>query len=409
MNKSILTKYAKLIIKSGVNLEKGQTLVVRADVIAAPLVREVARCAYKNGAANVIVKWGDEQLDVLGYSHRTVENLTDIRPYTVAERDEWADKKYPFVAIVSDDPDLLASVDSGKVSASRRAAAAAFKRWRDGELAGEFHWTIVAYPSAAWAKKVFPDLSPARAVKELEGCIIKAVRLDAADPIAAWEEHSARLASLCARLNRENIASLRYVSGSGTDITVGLPDNYVFMGGSEKGQDGRMYNANMPTEEVFSAPHRDKVDGIVHATLPLSRQGKIIDKFWMRFESGRVVDFGAQQGYDVLKNIIETDEGSHRLGEVALVPYDSPIRQTGILFYETLFDENASCHFALGGAYASSVEGGENMREEERLAAGLNVSNEHVDFMIGSRDLEITATRKDGSVFKVFEKGNFAI
>lgn len=408
MNKNILKIYAKLIIKSGVNLEKGQTLVIRADINAAPLVRETAEAAYKAGAANVIIKWGDEPLSVLGYQYRTAENLTDVPGYMVDERNEWADKKYPFVAIVSDDPDLLSGCDSGKVSAATRASAMAFKRWRDGELSNEFHWTIAAYPSAAWARKVFPGLSTAAAVRRLWDCIIKAVRLDAKDPIAAWQEHSARLGALCARLNGENIDRLHYKSSSGTDITVGLPEHYVFMGGSENGQDGRPFNANMPSEEVFTAPHRERVDGIVYATLPLSRQGRIIDKFWIRFEKGRVTDFGAEQGYDVLKNIIETDEGSHRLGEVALVPFDSPISGMGVLFYETLFDENASCHFALGGAYASSVTGGESMPENERLKIGLNVSHEHVDFMLGSRDLEITATRKSGSTFKVFENGNFA-
>lgn len=408
MKKTILNKYAKLIVKSGVSLRRGQTLVVRADIEAAELVRAVTEAAYKSGAENVIVKWGDEALTVLGYKYRTTESLTHIPQYMIDERDEWADKKYPFVAIVSDDPDLLSSCDGGKVSAAARASAAAFKRWRDGELASEFHWTIAAYPSPAWAKKVFPSLTGKAAVKALEDCIIKAVRLDAKDPVKAWKEHSARLSAVCARLNAENIASLHYTSELGTDLTVGLPENYVFMGGSEKGQDGRLFNANMPSEEVFTAPHREKADGIVYASLPLARQGRIIDKLWIKFESGRVSGFGAEKGYDVLKNIIETDEGSHRLGEVALVPFDSPIQNMGVLFCETLFDENASCHFALGGAYASSVTDGESMTEEQRLAAGLNVSHEHVDFMVGTRGLEITAARRDGSTFKVFSNGNFA-
>ena len=408
MNKTILKKYASLIIKSGVALKKGETLVLRADINACPLVRAVTERAYKSGAARVIVKWNDEALAPLEYKYRTKENLACVEQYAADERNDWAERKYPFVAILSGDPDLLSEADSDKVSAHMRAQGSAFKRWRDGELSNEFHWTIVAYPSEAWAKKVFPDLPKAAAVKKLEDCIISAVRLNEVDPADAWAAHSARLGGLCDRLNGERIARLHYKSGNGTDITVGLPENYVFMGGSEKGQDGCVFNANMPTEEVFTAPHKDTAEGIVYSTLPLARQGKIIDKFWIKFSRGRVVDFGAQQGYDVLKNIIETDEGSHRLGEVALVPYDSPIQNMGVLFYETLFDENASCHFALGGAYALSVAGGEKLSQADREAAGLNASNEHVDFMLGSADLEITATRTDGSTFKVFKNGSFS-
>ena len=408
MNKATLTKYADLIIRSGVNLKKGQTLVIRSDINAYPLVRAVCKKAYKRGAAKVIVKWSDEKLAQLDYTYQNVCTLGNVEQYIIDERNEWADKKFPFVAIVSDDPDALESCDSNKVSARIKAMSAATKRWRNAELANEFNWTIAAYPSKEWAAKVFPKEKISVAVKKLEDCIIKASRLDCCDAVGAWKEHSARLRKLCDKLNAANISSLHYKSANGTDITVGLPDNYVFLGGSEQGLSGVPFNANIPSEEIFTAPHRLHVDGIVYSTLPLARQGKIIDKFWLKFESGRVVDFAAEQGCDVLKNIIETDGGSHYLGEVALVPYDSPIQNMGVLFYETLFDENASCHFALGGAYASSVAGGEGMSEEQRFAAGLNESNEHVDFMVGSRDLEITAITKDGGTFKVMSGGNFA-
>ena len=276
----------------------------------------------------------------------------------------------------------------------------------DKAMSNKIKWTIIAYPHPEWAKLMFPDLDEKDAYKKLGKYIAKTTRVDNDDPVAAWGEHAENLRRRCELLNAAKIKSFRYRNKLGTDVVVGMPENYVFAGGAEE-CNGETFNANMPTEEIFSAPDCNRVDGIIKAAMPLCYNGKIIEGITLKLKDGAIIDFDAKTNKDVLKGIIETDEGSRRLGEIALVPYDSPISKLNTLFYETLFDENASCHFAIGRAYPTCVKGGDEMDSATLKKAGINESDVHVDFMVGTKDLEITAETADGKTISVFENGNF--
>ncbi len=410
MNAKILSTYADLIIRTGVNLQKGEMLVINAPIDSRGLVEKVVKSAYKAGARNVEVQWLDDKISRLNYKYRSKKELTKIPDWVIKQKDHYIDEKIAFLRILSDNPESLKGVNPEKVAAARRASGKALAKFRDYTGSNKLRWCIAAYPQKDWAKKMFPELSPSAAMKKQWKYIAETMRLNCDDPIKAWEKHQQEISRRCEILNGAKIKTFTYKNSLGTNFTVGMPQGYIFCGGAEKGAlDGIRFTANMPTEEVFSCPDRRTANGKLVAAMPLCRNGQIIKNFWFTFENGKITDYGAEEGYENLKSIIETDEGSHYLGEIALVGYNSPIRNLNTLFYETLFDENASCHFAIGDCYPTCLQGGGELTKDELLSSGLNSSIEHVDFMVGTSDLEITATCEDGKQLKIFENGEWVI
>ncbi|MBO4323546.1 MAG: aminopeptidase [Clostridia bacterium] len=410
MKKSEIKKYAELIVSHGVNIQKNQPLVILSPVSAAELTEELAKAAYKRGAADVEVIWSDEIISRLGFKNKSVKELSYVPAWQVEQREEFIRRNIAYLGILSDDPDAFKGLSVKKLSASRRARGKAFEKFRSYTSSNKIRWCLFGYPSKKWAKKMFPSLTPKQALEKQWEYIAKTMRLDEDDPIKAWEIHQKKLADRCKFLNDAKIKYFRYKNSIGTDFTIGMPKGYRFCGGAEIGAlDGVPFTANMPTEEVFSSPDRSTANGTLVSAMPLCRNGQIIKDFYLKFDKGRIVDFGAKEGYDNLKSIIDTDEGSHYLGEIAIIGYNSPIRQLDTLFYETLYDENASCHFAIGDCYPACLDGGENMSEEELKEHGLNSSIEHVDFMVGTSDLSIVAECEDGREIIIFKDGDWSI
>lgn len=404
-----LDRYAALVIKQGVNLKKGELVSISSPVGAADFAEAIAKAAYENGASEVVMLWNDPLIGKLAYQYESKETLTDIPAHEVAKRDYILDKKGVYICILSDIPGLLKDVDPALVADRGRASNLALHRFRESTNVNETRWCLVAYPNAAWAKQMFPGLPEEQAVEKQWEYLHKTLRLDREDFLGAWNEHRENLAKRSKYLNDAKIVKFHYKNSLGTDFEIGMPKGYIFTGAVERSRGGVEFTANMPTEEVFSSPDRLTANGTLVAAMPLVRNGVIIENFAITFEKGRISDYRAEKGYETLKQIIETDEGSHYLGEIALIGYDSPIRKLGALFYETLFDENASCHFAIGRAFPTCIEGGDGMTREQLETAGLNYSLQHVDFMVGTADLEITATCEDGRVIPVFKCGNWVI
>lgn len=408
MKKVILEKYARLIVKAGVNLQKGQILVISAPVTCADFAREIAQIAYQEGAKDVVMNWRDDLFSRVRFLHAPEEVFEEFPQWRKEFYVSYARLGAAFLTIEDDDPEVMKGVNPERIMKNIKTTQTAVKEYRDRLMSNRNPWCIAAIPSAAWAKMVFPEVSEGEAIEKLWEEIFKTVKADTEDPVASWEEHKSNLKRSLGFLNTNNFRLLRYKNSLGTDLTVELPDGHVWLGGSEYTPEGIEFIANMPTEEVFTLPKKSGINGKVVSSKPLSYNGSIIDKFTITFKDGRIVDYAAEKGYDTLKNIIDTDEGAHYLGEVALVPYDSPISKSGILFYNTLFDENASCHLAIGKAYPICMKNSENMTKEQLENAGVNDSFTHVDFMIGSRDLEITGITVDGKEVPVFRNGNFA-
>lgn len=405
----MLKKYASLIVGTGVNVQKGEEVYVNAPIVAAKFALAVAEAAYKRGAKKVTLIYNDELFTKLRYENEQKDVLAEVEAWHIARMDNAVEKRAAYISILAEDPMLLSKVDPDLIAAVSKARRTALKKFYDATMSNQIKWCIAAHPSEAWAKKIFPKESPEKAVEKLWEMIFAVMRLEGDDPVKAWEKHVEDLGKRSKFLNKHRFASLRYKNSIGTDFTVGLPDDYVFMGGGDKAANGCVFIANMPTEEVFSAPHKDKAEGKLVSSMPLVFSGSVIDNFSLTFKGGKVVDFSAEKGYDVLKNLLDTDEGMRRLGEVALVQYDSPISNLKTLFYNTLFDENASCHFALGRAYPSCVKNGDDLPPETLAKMGLNSSIEHVDFMIGTKDLSIVGIKADGSEIEIFKNGNFVI
>lgn len=402
-----LYKYAELLVDVGINITDGKRLYIRATADALPLVRLVTKIAYERGSKEVKVSLSDDTIARLNATYRTEEELAVIHDFQVAERMYYSDEKAGFLSIISSSPELLKDVSPKKLQAMQVANGQAFKEF-SSRTQSDFHsWCVAGYPSVEWARLVYPELSDDDAVNALLELILYTVRADVSNPVEAWIEHDKTLHSKVDYLNDKQFTALRY-EAPGTDLTIGLPENHLWAGASSTDSNGDSFMANMPTEEVFTAPDKNRVNGYVSNTLPLSHGGNIIDDFKLTFKDGEVVEYTAEKGYEILKNIISTDAGAKRLGEVALVPFDSPISNKGILIYNTLFDENASCHIALGSAYAFSLQGGKEMSREELDRAGLNDSITHVDFMIGSEKLNIYGVDKDGNETPVFIEGNWA-
>lgn len=404
-----IEKYAKLVLNTGVALKKGQELVVRCPIERADLAREITRQAFKIGAKDVIVQWKDEQLDKIKFDNCNAEYFENVPEWLALLNNSYAEKNACFITVSGNDPDLLSDVDPKKLINLNKASHNAFKKFYEKIDKGMLVWNIIAAPTKAWALKVFPNDSEEDAVNKLWDAIFKAVRVDKDDPIKEWEKHNESFKQKVKLLNDSQFTKLHYKNSLGTDLVIGMPKNHIWAGGGEYTKDNTYFCPNMPTEEIFTAPQYNDVNGVVYSSMPLNYNGNLIKDFSFTFKDGVIVDYSAKQGLEVLKEIFETDEGSKRLGEVALVPYNSPISNMNILFYNTLFDENASCHLAIGSAYQMCVEGGLEMNKEELIKAGLNTSITHIDFMIGTADLSIVATDKEGNEVAIFKDGNWAL
>ncbi len=402
-----LKEFARLVVKVGVNLQKGQELVVNTPIECADFARLIAEAAYQNGASLVTMMYSDEKFLKLKYQNTAPELLEQIPSYVAEARNSIADRKAAYVVIASEDPEIFADVDPDAVTKASRALRAACSRFYDASMSNAIRWCVISAPCVGWAKKLFPDLSDEEALEKLWQLIFKTMRLDTPDAVKAWEEHQSNLERRVKILNEANLKTLTYRNSLGTNFSIGLPEKYVFIGGAERALDGVKFTANMPTEEIFTAPDLRTANGTLVSSMPLCHNGNLIVDFKLRFENGRIVEYSAAQGFDTLKNIIETDEGAHFLGEIALVQHDSTISNLNTLFYNTLFDENASCHFAIGKAYPC-VSDAETLTKEEMKARGLNQSIEHVDFMVGTKDLSVIGTKENGEELVILKDGNFA-
>ncbi|HCY8889953.1 TPA: aminopeptidase [Staphylococcus aureus] len=408
--KEKLQQYAELLVKVGMNVQPKQPVFIRSSVETLELTHLIVEEAYHCGASDVRVVYSDPTLKRLKFENESVEHFAnhELKSYDVEARMDYVKRGAANLALISEDPDLMDGIDSQKLQAFQQQNARAFKGYMESVQKNQFPWVVAAFPSKAWAKRVYPELSVEEAYIKFIDEVFDIVRIDGNDPVENWRQHIANLSVYAQKLQQKNYHALHYVS-EGTDLTVGLAKNHIwedatsYVNGKEQA-----FIANIPTEEVFTAPDRNRVVGYVTNKLPLSYNGTIIDQFKLMFKDGEIIDFSAEKGEAVLKDLINTDEGSRRLGEVALVPDDSPISNRNTIFYNTLFDENAACHLAIGSAYAFNIQGGTEMTVEEKIASGLNDSNVHVDFMIGSSDLTIYGIFEDGSKELVFENGNWA-
>ena len=406
MKKTVLREYAKLIVRCGINVQKGQEVMVYAGLDQPEFVKLVVEEAYKAKASKVIVEWNYDPLTKLHVRYQSVKTMGTVPEWQKARQQHFCDVLPARIHLVSDDPDGLKGVNVAKMAKARKMTYPILKPYID-QRDGMQQWCIAAVPGAAWAKKVFPGMRTSAAMEKLWEVILDASRVDD-DPVAAWEKHNADLKSRCEYLNSLGIASLHYTADNGTDLTVGMMSEGIFCGGGEVSRQGIFFNPNIPTEECFISPKRGEAEGIVYSTKPLSYQGQLIDKFWLRFEGGKAVECGAEQGAELLQTMITMDEGAAYLGECALVPQNSPICQSGILYYETLFDENAACHLAMGAGYADTIRDHHNKTLKECQEMGLNDSMIHVDFMIGCDTMNIDAHCADGKVVPIFKNGNWA-
>ncbi|QEN03710.1 aminopeptidase [Thiospirochaeta perfilievii] len=402
-------KYAELLVNIGVNIQKNQTLVINCPVECAHFARVVTIKAYEAGAREVLVNWNDEKLTKIRYNMANDEVFDEVYDWETNFFNTTADMDAAYLRISASDPQIMKDVDPKKISRQNKVKTNALKYYRSKLMSNQNVWCVASIPTIPWAKKVFPGCkNNQEAVNKLWDAIFKAVRVDLDDPIKAWEEHQHRLREKLNFMNSNSFKYLKYKNSIGTDVTVELVQNHIWAGGGEESSKGQYFIANMPTEEIFTMPKLDGVNGKIVSSIPLNYNGNLIEDFSFTFKDGTVVDFDAKKGYDVLKELLDTDNGAKRLGEVALVPYDSPISNQKILFFNTLFDENASCHFALGKAYPINIKGGTTMSPSELQSAGGNDSLVHVDFMVGTDDLEIIGIKENGDKVPVFKNGNFA-
>ena len=406
MKKTVLREYAKLIVRCGVNIQKGQEAVIYADLDQPEFVQMVVEEAYKAKAKKVMVEWSYQPLEKIHVRYQSVKTLGTVLDWQKAKQEHLCEVIPARIHLISEDPDGLKGMNMEKVTKARQMSYPILKPYRDRRENKE-QWCIAAVPGAAWAKKVFPGLRTSVAMEKLWEAILHTSRVTD-DPVKAWEEHNADLQARCDYLNSLHIRSLHYTADNGTDLTVGMIEEGRWCGGGEKSLQGIFFNPNIPTEECFISPKRGEAEGIVYSTKPLSYRGQIIDKFFVRFENGKAVEVGAEQGEELLKSMVSMDEGAAYLGECALVPQKSPICESGILFYNTLFDENAACHLALGMGFADTIDDFQNKTLEECRALGVNDSMIHEDFMIGCDSMNIDGICEDGKVVPVFRNGNWA-
>ncbi len=406
MKKTVLREYAKLIVRTGVNVQKGQDVLIYAGLDQPEFVAMVVDEAYKAKARKVTVNWSYQPLQKLHIRHQSVTTLGTVEAWEEARLQHYVDIHPCRIHLVSEDPDGLKGVNLEKMAKGRQASYKILKPYSDQRQNKE-QWCIAAVPGAAWAKKIFPNLTKSQAMEKLWEAILSTSRVDD-DPLAAWDAHNKDLKERCDYLNSLGISKLHYTADNGTDFTVGMMPEAQFCAGGEETLSGVFYNPNIPTEECFISPNKHQADGIVYSSKPLSYQGQLIDNFSIRFENGKAVEVHAEQNEDLLKTMISMDEGASYLGECALVPQTSPISQSGLLFYNTLFDENAACHLALGAGFPDTFKDFQNKTLEECKSCGMNDSMIHVDFMIGCDSMNIDAITQDGKVVPIFRKGNWA-
>lgn len=404
--KKQIREYARLIAQMGANVQKGQAVIIRAQPDQPEFIAALVEECYLSGASEVTVDWEYQPVSRLNIKYRSLETLSAVRDWEIARLSYYSDTLPARIYIESADPDGLCGIDDEKNAKATQARYPIVKPFSD-KMENKYQWCIAAVPGKAWAKKVFPGETPQKAVSLLWDAIIKASRAES-DPISAWEKHNADLHARCEYLNSLGLASLRYKASNGTDFKVGLMENSVFCGGCEKTLGGVVFNPNIPSEEIFISPKKGLAEGTVYATRPLSYRGRLIENFSLTFKDGRVTESRAEKGGDILKTMLAMDEGASYLGECALIPYDSPIRRSNILFYNTLFDENASCHLALGEGFSNTIRDYEKYTLDECRKMGLNESMIHEDFMIGTPDLSIEGTTRDGKKTDIFKNGNFA-
>ncbi len=409
-DKILLEKYARLAVNVGANVQKGQLVWINSSTETKDLARLITEKAYEVGAKKVVVNWGDDYVSHSSLKYQDEDTLSTIDTWLIEKYKHFIEQDGCVISITSPIPGLNKDIDSKKLQLSAIARNKAMKFFQDHMMGNKAQWTIVAAPNKVWAKRVFPSLNEDKAIEKLWEAILRASRVtNETDPIKEWEEHNKKLLRNNQLLNDYNFKSLHFMNSLGTDLTIDLVENHIWAGGGEVSTKGVYFNPNIPTEENFTMPYKYGVNGKVVATMPLNYQGNLIEDFWLEFKDGKVVSYDAKKQKDALKNLIEFDEGSSYLGEVALVSHYSPISQMSILFYNTLFDENASCHLALGRAYPMNIKGGNDLTNEELEKLGSNQSMAHSDFMFGSADMMIIGIKHDGSKIKVFENGEFVL
>ena len=406
MKKTVLREYARLIVRRGVNVQKGQEVLIYAGLDQPEFVAMVVEEAYKAKARKVTVQWDYQPLDKLHYRYRTLKTLGTVEEWEKARQEHYCEALPCRIYLESDDPDGLKGINMEKMAKARQMQYPILKPYRD-RRENKDQWCIAAVPGAAWAKKVFPGMRTSTAMEKLWEAILTTSRVTD-DPVKAWDEHNADLQGRCDYLNSLHIRSLHYTAENGTDLTVGMIPEAVWCGGGETSLQGIFFNPNIPTEECFISPMRGQAEGIVYASKPLSYRGQLIENFSVRFENGKVVEVKAEKGEELLKTMVSMDEGAAYLGECALVPQKSPISESGLLFYNTLFDENAACHLALGMGFADTIRDFQNKTLDECRALGVNDSMIHEDFMIGCDSMNIDAICEDGKVVPIFRGGNWA-
>jgi len=407
LNQKNIDKLAYLSIKKGVALQKGQNLLITAPIEALPLVRKISEYAYKEGAGIVTPLFSDSDITLSRFKYAPDESFDSAAEWLYNGMGEAFDNNTARMAIAGDDPMLLSEMDPEKVARANKANAIAYKPARERITQFLINWNIISWPGKAWAKRVFPDLPEDEAIISLGNAIFDASRVSVDDPVAAWDDHNKSLRERTDWLNAKNFSSLKY-TGPGTSLTIGLADDHEWMGGASLSQNGIMCNPNIPSEEVFTTPHALKVEGKVSSTKPLSYQGTLIDEIKVTFKEGKIVESHASKGEKVLQKVLNSDEGASRLGEVALVPNSSPISQSGLIFFNTLFDENAASHIALGQCYSKCFKGQKNLSTEEVKERGGNSSMIHIDWMIGSKDIDVDGVDINGNLTPVFRQGEWA-
>ncbi len=407
MFNDLLLKYAKLAIIKGINMQKDGILVINSPIECSDFAKMLAEEAYEIGASDVVITYSDEKFKKIRFNNSSKEVLSFFPNFEQDKYNYYVEKNAAFLSISASDPDIFKDVDSDKISAYQNSRRIALEKYHDACNSNKNSWCIISIPTENWAKKVFSEINSKDAVAKLWDAIFTVMRLKEDDPIDAWTKHTELLHKKVSELNTHDFEYLHFTNSLGTDLKVGLVKSHIWCGGEDITQNNLKFIANMPTEEVYTTPRLDKVDGIVFSSKPLSYCGNLINNFSLTFKDGKVTDCNAESGLDILKQLINTDNGSNRLGEVALVPYNSPISNSNIIFYNTLYDENASCHLALGSSYPCCIKNGEKMTKETLKGSCANVSLTHVDFMIGTQDTNIIGVKINGEKVQIFKNGNW--
>ena len=406
--KDSIQKYIELIIKKGIAIQKGQILVIKAPVETYDFVRSLVAEGYKNGAKEVVVQWNEEVIEKYRYLYGAEEIFDEFPNWEKEFLEDYRKKGAAFLSVYVEDPELLKDVDKDRIGRYKKARGVALKEYYDNIMGNSNQWCVVSIPSVSWAKMIFPNISENKAMENMWKLLLNIMRADKEDPVLEWDNHLMNLKKNMDYLNNKKFKKLVYKNSLGTNLEIELPVGHKWLGGSEISKNNIEFIANMPTEEIFTLPYKYGVNGVVYNSKPLVFGGSIIDGFKLVFKDGKVVEYSAKKGQDILEKMLDIDENSKYLGEVALVPYNSPISLSGKIFYNTLYDENASCHLAIGSAYPVCIENGDSLSEIELEEKGVNISNNHVDFMIGTKDLIVIGIEENGKEVTIIKDGNFA-